>query len=440
MISTTAWTVAAVLAAIGVGAWAYQKKQAADATAASPKAQYDLGYAAGHAAGNADGLVKSLPKVVITAEQADTIIKNPASWMTDPGKAYIAGYNVGYFQGYQDGLLGKAGTSMMGKIGTSPWIPPATIPDGWPASCPWPPKSQAEMDGNLAKAKAFASDPMATAQPSWWPSSWGWPPICPPASWPASAPWPPKTKAQMEAITKPGPITMTMAHPGMATSAFSALEGIVAKTPCETAFDKLPTGGLVYTSDSDRSYAPSYPALQDWAHSLYTSGTPLEKWVASRVLQREADAGEAAGADATLVATLRAASDCLAVPISSDDLSVDEKAAIRFADLPAPMSTNTSMTNMLTGAAKPWSPDGLSILNDLHSQGYTQAAQDFRAKYSPDLSGDIGSSGSYGLGLGVSLTHTKGVARPALGGRISSEWKNQVPQWYFHNSFRSMRG
>jgi hypothetical protein len=232
----------------------------------------------------------------------------------------------------------------------------------------------------------------------------------------------------------------------MATSALSALgDRFVAKTPCEATFDALPTGGLVYTSDSDRSYAASYPSLQDWAHSLYSSGTSLEKWVASRVLKREADAGEAAGADPTLVANLRAASDCLAVPITSDDLSADEKSTLHFLDLPGSMYTDMliRMTS-LSGAANPWNPNGLSVWNDLQGQGYTQAAQDFRVMFSPDLSGDIGASGGYlHSPLSVFGAKSKGVvgaARPMLGGRISSEWKNQVPQWYFHNSFRSMRG
>lgn len=448
MISTTAWTVAAVLAALGVGAWAYKKKQATDAAAvaASPKAQYDLGRTAGYTAGHGDALAKSLPKVAIAAEQVDTIIKNPASWMGDPKKAYVAGYNVGYFHGYQDGLLGKSGTTMEGKVLPGPWIPPSTKPTDWPTGCVWPPKSKAEMDSNLAKARAYTSDPMAIAQPSWWPSALGWPPICPPATWPKSVPWPPKSKKQLDAVLTPGPVTMHVMREGssMFGSALESMGIAVAKTPCETAFDALPEAPLSYTSDSDRSYATTYTFIQDWALAMYNSGTSLEKWIASRVLNREANAAEAAGADASYISNLRTASDCLAVPITPDDLSAGEKSTLAFIDLPEPFYTNTvsSMTVFPSGERVGWETGGRKIANSISDQGFDRAAHDIGVQFpeSGIRDGDK-SRGDPGVhGTVRSDPSTGFVPRHMLGGRISQEWKNQIPQWYFHNSFRSMRG
>ena len=488
-ISTTTWTVAAaVLAALGVGAWAYKKKHAtAAAITANPKAQYELGETAGYTAGFSDGAAKTAPKVAITAAQVDAIVKNPAGWMTDPKKARAAGYNVGYFRGYQDGLLGGAKTTTerrllsdtsQGRVLAGPWVAPASAPTNWPAGCAWPPKSKAAMEF-LIKAKDefekvgdIGNGLPATRPPHWWPDAWSYPPICPPPEWPAGKKWPPNKKefdaftalrsSMIDLMVDTGPRsdTFLFGDAALAASAPTYLSTgtYVAKTPCEAAFAAL-AGPLVYTSDEDRqasmpwaSYRASYPSIADWGLALYNYGTPLEKWIASRIFNREADAAEAAGADATLTSNLRIASDCLAVPITSDDIPAEQKAILHLLDLPGTMYTDTLMGMEGFSGRKPWSPDGLNLWKKLHDQGYIQAAQDFRVLFSPDLSGDIGSSGSYGAfggsfsfgarsqGTERSDPSTGFAPRPMLGGRISQEWKNQIPQWYFHDSFRSMRG
>lgn len=482
-ITTTTWTVAAVLAALGVGAWAYKRHSTATAAAmnANPKVQYELGETAGYTAGFADGKAKSAPKVVITAAQVDAVIKNPAGWMTDPKKAYTAGYSVGYFRGYQAGLLDITGTkrddrllsdTKQGRVLSGPWAAPASAPAGWPAGCAWPPKSKAAMEFLLKAKDEFerigdmGNGLPATRPPHWWPTAWAYPPICPSPEWPTGKKWPPNKKefdafmalrsSMIDLMVDTGTRsdTFLFGDAPLATSkptepTFLSTGTYVAKTPCEAAFATL-TGPLVYTSDEDRqasmpwgSYRASYPSLSDWSLALHTYGSPVEKWIASRILKREADAAEEAGADATLISNLRVASDCLAVAITSDDIPAEQKATIHLLDLPGSMYTDTLMAMDGFSGRKPWSPDGLNLWKSLHGQGYIQAAQDFRVLFSPDLSGDIGSSGTYGLGIGGSVSfgaRSKGVDSQMLGGRISQEWKNQIPQWYFHNSFRSMRG
>lgn len=165
---------------------------------------------------------------------------------------------------------------------------------------------------------------------------------------------------------------------------------------CELAFKQLPEK-LSYVPDTERKYGEGV-TVQQWARDMMSeSRSPIEKWVASRILAREADAMEAAAivyptlANPALASAYRKASACIVVAVDLERLSPQDRKDIHLVDLPGTMYQDTieSMKEP-GGGTKSWSDDstasggaGLNVWKNLKDSGYLRAAYDFRVLYYP---------------------------------------------------------
>ena len=198
--------VAAVLAALGYVVLSKKEETtkqlgggSGGGSGETPKAAYDRGYKEGLILGASDAKEKKVPaaaKVGTTVDQApDEIMKDrlekaqnllvePDSWMNDAKKSYALGFNLGYSEAYLKNYVKE-------------WKPEKTPPADWPTNCPWPPASKDVFDSTMAKAAKFTDDGGAMAMkhdaPYWWPTAWGWPPVCAPKDWPSGEDFPFKT-------------------------------------------------------------------------------------------------------------------------------------------------------------------------------------------------------------------------------------------------------
>lgn len=234
--------VAAALAAAGY--FAIKK----EAPVASPSDRFAQGKVDGGKAALEDISAKKPNRLKVTAEDIDLMVKNPSVWMSDPEKAYAIGFNVGYNQSY---TIASSKTMQLNikKDEKKKEEIPSSAPSNWPASCKWPPKSVSEYKEILKKIDEQASGPMGgIAQPSWWPSNWGWPPICPPDNWPKDKKFPPTKKEYNEwvaANTTIKPSSMTLARRG-----FSPIESLRLDIRPKCDLDKV---DLVFMTKDDAS-------------------------------------------------------------------------------------------------------------------------------------------------------------------------------------------
>jgi len=400
------WGIGAAILAALVGVYVYEKstekKPAPTKPKAehSPKGRFEEGKTAGYAAGLADAKAKHTPRVVIDAAKVDSLLKSPSDWMYDPDKAYTTGYNIGYFNGYQAGL-GLAGVSDVKEFKKADYCPTAADIDGITARI---------MLGTMSVEEAVAMDADLSSRTLGDPRGY----CALPFAWAKvrmaiaekSAPAPEKYTATLMPAGSPTFAPPISAKPAPDSDPFAGLPDDIM-SHVRSAYD---SGDAQQLDDVASDYLVPYPTAQkkvkaDAVVLRVHWFKPLTDFDFSRISDED-------------YGTLKEMSKAIDAPWLLDDMFLWKGDVLRLHFPPGKVADEfwrrgfktvaNQFIHLFDGATEyPMSPDTWYPL--------------------PSVSGV---HGGYGMATG----------QMEIGPRISPEWRKQIPAWYLHPSFKTMRG